>query len=127
MNINSHNEIADITLIYGVKKDGSKQVDSNNTVALNLAGWGTKDTYAIGCVANVENGMVGFSMEKGGEQFMVTATANKPIAVYEPSMSEKVFAGGENDLIEAKNKGYKVVVDISRGSVRSYSVVKVNY
>ena len=127
LNINSRNEVTDITLLYGEKTDGTKEISSNNTVALNQSGWGTKDTYAIGYVTNVENGLVGISMEKGGEPFMITTTSNKPVAVYDPKMRETVFSGGENDLIDAKNNGYKVVVDISRGNVRSYSVVKVNY
>lgn len=125
--VNSRNEITDITLLYGEKTNGSTVTDSNNTVALNQSGWGTKDSYAIGYVTDVENGLVGFSMEKGGETFLIGATANKPVAVYDPTTTEKVFVGGENDLIDAKNKGYKVVVDISRGNIRSYSVVKVNY
>ena len=127
LNINSHNEITDITLLYGEKKDGTRQTDSNNTVALNQSGWGTKDTYAIGYVTSVENGLIGISMVKDGEPFMVTTTTNKPVTVYDPAMRDVVFSGGENDLIDAKNKGYKVVVDISRGNVRSYSVVKVKY
>jgi len=127
INLNSHNEITDITLLYGERKDGTKQKDSNDTVALNQSGWGTKDSYAIGYVTNVENGFVGLSMEKDGEAFIVMTTANKPVTVYDPATKDIVFSGGENDLIDAKNRGYKVVVDISRGNVRSYSVVKVHY
>lgn len=121
---NSKGEVASVTLLYGEKKDGTKVIGSNNTVA--LTGWGTKDTYAVGYVSSMNDGLIGISMESGGAPFLIMPSG-KAVAVYDPSMSDKVYSGGENDLIEAMNKGYKVVVDISRGSVRSYSVIKVNY
>lgn len=66
-------------------------------------------------------------MEIGEKPFLIMPS-NKPVAVYDPAIRKAaVYSGTENDLIEAMNNGYKVVVDISRGSVRSYSVMKAHY
>lgn len=121
---NSKGDVTTLELLYGEKNDGTKVTASNNTVT--LTGWGTKDTYAVGYVESINDGLIGISMEIGENPFLIMPS-DKPVAVYEPAVRDSVYVGGENDLIDAMNHGYKIVVDISRGSVRSYSVIKVNY
>lgn len=115
---NSRGEVTSASLVYGEDSSGN-MYDGSGDVA-----WGTRDQSEVGYIKALENGLLALSLEKDGETSLIVKTANIPVGVYDPSKREPVYTGGEDDLIEAYNEGYKIVVDISRGVVRAFSVVK---
>ncbi len=115
---NSRGEVTSAELVYGEDSSG-EMYDGSGNIA-----WGTRDQSEVGYIKALENGLLALSLEKDGETALIVKTANIAVGVYDPSKREPVYAGGEEDLIEAYNEGYKIVIDISRGVVRAFSVIK---
>jgi len=115
---NLQGEIVSTTLVYGETTDGEVVDASTQPV------WATRDQYALGYITALDNGLLALSEEKDSEPFLIVKTANISVGVYDPELHEQVYVGGEEDIIDAYNKGYKIVIDISRGAVRTFSVVK---
>ncbi len=115
---NSQGEVVSTTLVYGETVDGEVTDESTQPV------WATRDQYALGYITALDNGLLALSAEKDSEPFLIVKTANISVGVYDPEQYEQVYVGGEEDIIDAYNKGYKIVIDISRGVVRTFSVVK---
>ena len=119
MSYNPQNEITSIELLYGTTTDGTKKLDT-----YKYGNWSTKNEVACGYVTSIENGLIGLALNRDEEPFLVLKTGTAGVAVFDEAEKESVFAGDESDLIEAYNMGFKVVVNISRGNVRSFAVVK---
>ncbi len=115
---NSKGEVSASTLIYGEDEDGIMIDGSGNLI------WATRDQSEVGYITSLKDGLLSLSLKPAGETSLVIKTANVPVAVYDENKREPVFTGDEGDLIDAYNNRYAVVIDISRGVVRSISVIK---
>lgn len=116
INLNPCGEMIGSTLIFGEgKKDTFK-----------FSSWTNLRKSACGYIYETRDGIVGLSLNKDEEPFLNLVTTNIPVMVYDPSLSNEVYAGDESDLTEAWMYGYKVIADIERGVTRSFSVIKSN-